>query len=863
MENLSPMMKQYMQIKEQHKDHILFFRLGDFYEMFFDDAVIASKELELTLTGKDCGLEERAPMCGIPFHSASNYVAKLIKKGFKVAICEQTEDPALAKGLVKREVIRVITPGTVIEDNMLSEGENNYISSICLLNKNFGISFADTSTGEVYTSICQCKKNKSLENALGMFMPKEIICNSALIEKQEYVRLIKDKINSDIQPLSDEDYNLTSAKAVIENHFKSSLLELGIDGMDEAVCSLGALLMYLYNTQQKGLETLNKIKIFSDKKYMELDLTARRNLELTETLRDKSKKGSLLWVIDKTKTAMGKRLMRSFLERPLVDVTRINKRLNAVDELTQDSYKLDNIIDALSNVFDLERLLSRVSYGSVTPRDLKALEFTLNAIPNLKSLIKENKSTYISEIYSSLDELRDIKELINKSISEEPPMNFKDGGVIKKGYDTVLDDLKNTAQNTKEYIASIELSEREKTGIKNLKIGFNKVFGYFIEVTKANIADVPNTYIRKQTLTNCERYITEELKIMEEKILTAKEGIESLEVKIYNEVIGKISEEIKRIQTTANAIALLDVYSSLAKVSLLNSFTKPTVDMSGVIDIKDGRHCVVENMLKNDMFVANDVYLDKNNNQIALITGPNMAGKSTYMRQVAIICILAQIGCFVPAKSARIGVVDGIYTRVGASDDLSSGQSTFMVEMNEVANILKNATSNSLLILDEIGRGTSTYDGMSIARAVLEYIADKKKLGAKTLFATHYHELTDMDEQFECIHNFNIAVKKRGDDVIFLRRILKGGTDDSFGIYVSKLAGIPNSVVQRANEILTELESKDKKQVIIEKPKEESMQMTFEVSSSAKIENRLKDINLDDISPKQALAILYELKELI
>ncbi|MEG1994349.1 MAG: DNA mismatch repair protein MutS, partial [Oscillospiraceae bacterium] len=492
-----------------------------------------------------------------------------------------------------------------------------------------------------------------------------------------------------------------------------------------------------------------------------------------------------------------------------------------------------------------------------------ALEYTLDAIPNIKSLIKENTSTYISEIYSSLDELRDIKGLINKSICDEPPLNFKDGGVIKKGYDAVLDDLKNTAQNTKEYIASIELSEREKTGIKNLKIGFNKVFGYYIEITKSNIADAPNTYIRKQTLTNCERYITEELKIMEEKILSAKEGIEALELKIYNEIISKISEEIKRIQTTANAIALLDVYSSLAKVSLLNSFTKPTVDMSGVIDIKDGRHCVVESMLKNDMFVANDVYLDKNQNQIALITGPNMAGKSTYMRQVAIICILAQIGCFVPAKSARIGVVDGIYTRVGASDDLSSGQSTFMVEMNEVANILKNATSNSLLILDEIGRGTSTYDGMSIARAVLEHIANKKKLGAKTLFATHYHELTNMDEQFECIHNFNIAVKKRGDDVIFLRRILKGGTDDSFGIYVSKLAGIPNSVVQRAKEILEELESGDKKQIVSEKPRQESMQMSFEVGKSTEIENRLKDVNLDDISPKQALAILYELKDLI
>lgn len=863
MENLSPMMKQYMQIKEQHKNHILFFRLGDFYEMFFDDAVIASKELELTLTGKVCGLKERAPMCGVPFHSASTYIAKLIKKGYKVAICEQTEDPSKAKGLVKREVIRVITPGTVIEDNMLSEGENNYISSICVLNNNFGLSFADTSTGEIYTSVCHYKNNKSLENALGMFMPKEIICNTALSQNQQYVRLIKDKINSDIQVLSDEDYGYDNAVNIVQKHFKDTLSNLGLEGMNEAVCSLGALLMYLYNTQQKGLETLNKITIFSDKKYMELDLTARRNLELIETLRDKSKKGSLLWVIDKTKTAMGKRLIRSFLERPLVDVTRINKRLNAVEELTKDSYKLDNIVDALSNVFDLERLLSRVSYGSVTPRDLKALEYTLNAIPNIKTLIKENKSTYISELYSSLDELKDIKELINKSISDEPPINFKDGKVIKKGFNSELDDLKDTAQNTKEYLASIELAEREKTGIKNLKIGFNKVFGYYIEVTKSNIADVPNSYIRKQTLTNCERYITEELKVLEEKILTAKERIESLEIKLYNEVIERISTEIKRIQKTANAIALLDVYSSLAKVSLLNSFVKPTVDMSGVIDIKDGRHCVVENMLKNDMFVANDVYLDKNKNQIALITGPNMAGKSTYMRQVAIICILAQIGCFVPAKSARIGVVDGIYTRVGATDDLSSGQSTFMVEMNEVANILKNATSNSLLILDEIGRGTSTYDGMSIARAVLEFISNKKKLGAKTLFATHYHELTDMERQFDCIHNFNIAVKKRGDDVIFLRRILKGGTDDSFGIYVSKLAGIPNSVIKRAEEILIDLENKDNKKVIIEKPQENDLQMAFEVSSSTEVENRLKEINIDDITPKQALAILYELKDLI
>ena len=863
MASLSPMMEQYISIKEQHKNEILFFRLGDFYEMFFEDAIIAAKELELTLTGKDCGLEERAPMCGVPYHSASGYIAKLIKKGYKVAICEQMENPAFAKGLVKRDVIRVITPGTILEDNMLTDGENNYICAVFCVAKEIGVAVADTSTGEVYSTYCNAKSLKEFENIFGRFMPKEVLSNAEFKIKKDFAEFVENKIGCPIQVLGSDDFDYETSKSFIENHFNKSVDELSLK-QDVLVCSLGALLIYLYNTQQKGLEALNKIKVISESKYMELDITARRNLELTETLRDKSKKGSLLWAIDKTKTAMGKRLIRSYLERPLTDPIIINKRLDAVEELTKDSFNLDNIADSFTNVFDIERLISRISYGNVSPRDVKALEVTFDAIPNIKSLISEKKTSYIRNIFSSLDELTDIKELINKSIVDMPPALLKDGNVIKSGYSEELDDLRSVARNAKAYITSIEASEKEKTGIKNLKIGFNKVFGYYIEITKSNLSDVPAGYIRKQTLTNCERYITEELKQIEEKILTAKDKIELLEQKIYSSIIDQIASQIERIQQTARAIAQLDVFVSLARVALLNSYTRPVVDISGVIDIRDGRHPVVEKMLKDNMFVANDVYLDKNKNQIALITGPNMAGKSTYMRQTALICILAQIGSFVPARSARIGVVDGIYTRVGASDDLASGQSTFMVEMNELASILKNAGSNSLLILDEIGRGTSTYDGMSIARAVLEHISNKKKLGAKTLFATHYHELTDMESQIDCIHNFNIAVKKRGDEVIFLRRILEGGTDESFGIYVSKLAGIPDSVVKRANEILEELESNNKASFPTSQSESNDYgQLQFTVGSEGKLTARLRDIDINAIDGYHALTILHELKGLI
>ncbi len=868
MAELSPMMQQYMDIKQKHKDHLLFFRLGDFYEMFFEDAKIASKELELTLTGRNCGQDERAPMCGVPYHSCDAYIARLIKKGYKVAICDQMEDPATTKGIVKREVTRVITPGTVLETTMLDEGANNYIASIYIENGAYGVAFSDISTGEVHVTQITDKADERLQNELSKFTPSEVIFNEDFLEKKEIADFMKLKIHCSADVFEDEKYNRAQCENLVLSHFKkSSLAELQIDEKPLIVCALGALLAYLYNTQQHGLDCLNTIDVYEDKHYMSLDLIARRNLELTQTLRSGEKRGTLLWVLDKTKTAMGKRLLRSTIEKPLIDPTAINKRLNSVEELMQNTIALQDITQVLSGIFDLERLITRIVYGNVTPRELKSLQFTSEKLPVLRELTSSVKAAYLKRLQKDIDGLEDVCGLIAQAIEEEPPLLLRDGGVIKPGYSQELDELRDIVHNTKGVLTKIETREREKTGIKNLKIGYNNVFGYFLEVTKTNSSLVPDTYIRKQTLTNSERYITQELKELEQTILGAREKILMLESRLYEDVRQKIASQLHRVQRTANAISQLDVFCSFAQVAIENNYCRPNVDLSGTISITEGRHPVVECILGDRMFVSNDTYLDNAQDRVAIITGPNMAGKSTYMRQTALIVLMAQIGSFVPAKAATIGVVDGIYTRVGASDDLSSGQSTFMVEMSEVAHILKNATANSLLILDEIGRGTSTFDGMSIARAVLEFIANKRKLGAKTLFATHYHELTELEEQVEGVKNYNIAVKKNGEDIIFLRRIVRGGTDDSYGIYVSRLAGISNEIVKRAEEILQALESGSPVTTRIRegrrRQQEQEEQMLLVQADDSEVVRRLKEVNVDKMTPVQALLFLSELKQLL
>ncbi len=869
MAELSPMMQQYMDIKQQHKDHILLFRLGDFYEMFFDDALLVSKELELTLTGRNCGQEERAPMCGVPYHSYETYVARLIKKGYKVAVCDQMEDPASATGIVKREVTRVITPGTVLESNMLDEGSNNYICSIFMEQGMFGVAFCDISTGEIHgTELKQDGVNK-LKNELARFSPAEVIFNPDFLDEKELCAFLRDRMNSTIDMMPDESYKDSDCQKSITRQFEGkSLTELGLASKLLLVKALGALLHYLRLTQQHGMDCINSLDLYEDTQYMTLDLIARRNLELTQTMRSGDKKGTLLWVLDKTKTAMGKRKIKSTIEKPLIDATAINKRLNAVAELVDNSILLSDIRDSLSGIFDLERLITRIVYGSVTPRELKSLQFTAEKLPVLKQLVKDCKAVYLKEVNNELDVLEDICQLIGEAIIDEPPALVRDGGMIKEGYNAQLDEYNLIVHNTKAVLARIEAEEKEKTGIKNLKIGFNNVFGYYLEVSKSNLPLVPEHYIRKQTLTNSERYITQELKDLEQTILSARDNITKLENSLYDEVRMKVATELDRVQMTANAVAKLDVYASFAEVAIRNNYCHPVVDLSNTIDIREGRHPVVECMMGDRMFVSNDTHLDNGEDQIAIITGPNMAGKSTYMRQTALIVLMAQIGCFVPAKSATIGIVDGIFTRVGASDDLSSGQSTFMVEMSEVAHILKNATSKSLLILDEIGRGTSTFDGMSIARAILEYIANKRKLGAKTLFATHYHELTELEDQFSNMKNYNIAVKKKGSDIIFLRRIVRGGTDDSYGIYVSKLAGISNDIIKRAEEILAEMESGNPVAANIKESKKrkaqtEDNQLMLVQSDDSEIVRRLREIDINIMSPIQAMVLLSELKELI
>lgn len=854
------MMKQYFAIKEQNKDSILFFRLGDFYEMFYDDAKIASKELELTLTGRDCGQAERAPMCGVPFHSCEGYIARLVAKGYKVAICEQTEDPATAKGLVKRDIIRVITPGTVMESSMLDEGRNNYICCMFSDSKKIGLCFCDISTGELYaTEISGSDSVNSLTSQLASYNPREILIGGDIVKIKSLPAFIKSKLSAGVEMLRDESFDNKVCAEIVKAQFGEEMQ--CISDSQVLISAIGALINYLKETQKNGLERINKIELYSDKQYMNLDYNTQRNLELTATMLNKEKRGSLLWVLDKTKTAMGKRLIRSWLEHPLLNVSAINNRQSAVEELVNNNMLRLDIMDALSGIFDIERLMTRIVYGSANGRELRSLAAALQKLPQLSELVADCSAKYLKKVYKEIDLLEDIYNLIDSAIVEEPPFSVREGGMIKKGYNPDLDILLTDMNDSKGILARIEAEQREKTGIPKLRVGYNKVFGYYIEVTNSYKDLVPETYIRKQTLTNCERYITQDLKDIEGRILGAKDRSVAMEYTLFDNVRKTVADNLERIQKTAKAIAVLDVLVSLANVAADNRYVRPEVNLSTVIRLKDSRHPVVEALLNDTPFVPNDVYLDSAGERVAIITGPNMAGKSTYMRQVALIVLMAQMGSFVPASSATIGVVDSIFTRVGASDDLASGQSTFMVEMSEVANIVKSATSKSLLILDEIGRGTSTFDGMSIARAVLEYCADRKKLGAKTLFATHYHELTVMQDLLDGVKNYSIAVKKRGDDITFLRRIIPGGADDSFGIEVAKLAGLPNSIINRAKEILKELESGSNAPTVI-KEKSEDMQMSLISNDNAVVE-RLSEVDLNTLTPIEAINLLYELKGMI
>ena len=860
---LSPMMQQYFQIKENYQDTILMFRLGDFYEMFFDDAKTASKELELVLTGRDCGQEERAPMCGVPFHSADGYIAKLVSKGYKVAICEQMEDPALAKGIVKRDVIRVITPGTVIESSMLDESKNNYLASVCATNGNVGMCFIDISTGEVNLTEFSENVEQRVINEMGRYNPTEIILNKEVVSFNSLKDFISKKLEASVELLIEE-FEFTNAELLCKEHFNTNDLgTLSLNQRDTAVCALGASLAYLKATQKRDLENIKSVNFYTDAKFMNLGISAIRNLELLETMRDRDRKGSLLWVLDKTKTAMGKRMLRSFIERPLYDCAEISKRLNAVDELYANTELRERETELLVSVYDMERLMTRIVYNTANAKELLSLCTTLQNLPELKENLKNANSNMLKYIYNEIDVLADICSLIKVSIKEDAPFSVREGGMIKDGFNKELDELRDIVNGGKSILAKLEADEQEKTGIKKLKIGYNKVFGYYFEVLNSYKELVPDTYIRKQTLSNCERYITEELKELETKVLGAQERIVGLEYEIFNSIRKKIAGEYLRTQRTAHAVALLDVLCSFATVSLKNNYTRPDINDKGVIRIYEGRHPVVEALQKHTMFVPNDTILDCSDNRMAVITGPNMAGKSTYMRQIAIITIMAQMGCFVPAKSADIGIVDSIFTRVGASDDLASGQSTFMVEMNEVAEILKYATKDSLIILDEIGRGTSTFDGMSIARSVVEYIADKKKIGAKTLFATHYHELSELEGIVDGVMNYNIAVKKRGDDITFLRRIVRGGADGSYGIEVAKLAGVPDNVIKRAKAILKTLEDNDlmKPKMVADIPeeKEPEIQMSFESNSREYIMDRLRTVDINTLTPIEAMGLLYEL----
>lgn len=864
---LSPMMKQYFDVKKDYPGVLLFFRLGDFYEMFFDDARVASQELDLVLTGRDCGQDEKAPMCGVPFHSADGYIAKLVSRGYKVAICEQMEDPSKVKGIVKRDVIRVITPGTVIEGSILEEGVNNYLCSICKLPNETGICFADVSTGEFHiTLVGKEDESNKIINQLSTYSPKEILLNARAGAMDDVVRFASQRLGAAVDTLDDEKFDFDrSTNLIIDTMKKDEISSLGVGHSKASVCALGAVIDYLRDTQKTNqLEVPSEIDFYEDSEFMSLDISARRNLELTKSMMHADKRHSLLWVIDKTKTAMGKRMIRSWVERPLVKVTSITKRQNAVGELFDKNVLRDEIRQQLSGVKDIERLLSRIVYSTANAKELQSLAVTISHLPQIKAQLEASSCAMLRRIYENIDLLEDVRTLIERAIVENPPVTVREGGMIKAGFNTEIDELKDIVDGGAKILAEIEAREKEKTGIPKLRVSYNKVFGYFIEVTNSYKDMVPDEYVRKQTLTNCERYITQELKELEGKVIGAKDRLTALEYEIFCAVRSQIAMELERIQKTAKALANLDCLASLAQTAFENNYCCPQIADDGVIDIKDGRHPVVETLLDGSVFVPNDTLLDKNANRCSIITGPNMAGKSTYMRQIALIVLLAQIGSFVPAKSAKISVVDAIFTRVGASDDLATGQSTFMVEMNEVSTILKNATQNSLIILDEIGRGTSTFDGMSIARAVLEYVVKKKTLGAKTLFATHYHELTAMEGLLDGINNYSIAVKKRGDDITFLRRIVHGGADQSFGIEVAKLAGIPDSVIRRAKVILKELESnkieiefKAEDSVVEE---ENEIQYNFKTNSADDILEILKAVDINTLTPIEAMQTLYDLK---
>ena len=868
---LSPMMQEYCKTKEEYKDCILFYRLGDFYEMFFDDALLVSKELELTLTGKDCGLEERAPMCGIPFHAADTYINRLIERGHKVAICEQVEDPKKAKGLVKRAVIRVVTPGTTLDATSLDESKNNYLMSIVSIADRFGCAIADITTGDCF--LTEVPNSQKLVDEINKFSPAEIICNDSFFMSGVDTDDLKERLGICIFSLDAWYFDDDTCRKELRDHFHVTNLEgLGISDYDSGIIAAGALFLYLKETQKTALSQMTTIRPYTAERYMLIDSSSRRNLELVETLREKQKRGSLLWVLDKTKTAMGARTLRSFVEQPLIDAEEINRRLEALEELNEKPMLRDEIREYLNPVYDLERLVSRISFKSANPRDMVAFASSLEMIPYIKQVLKDFQAPILKEIYKDMDSLEDITDLIKHAIVDEPPLAQKDGGIIREGFNEDVDKFRSARTDGKKWLTELETKERERTGIKSLKIKYNRVFGYALEVTNTFKELVPENYIRKQTLANAERYITEELKNLENMILGAEDKLYALEYELFSNVRDKVGQEVIRIQRTAKAIAGLDVFASLALVAERNHYVRPKVNEGGIIDIKGGRHPVVEQMIDNDMFIANDTYLDNTKKRISIITGPNMAGKSTYMRQTALIVLMAQIGSFVPADKAVIGIVDRIFTRVGASDDLASGQSTFMVEMTEVANILRNATAKSLLILDEIGRGTSTFDGLAIAWAVIEHISNTKLCGAKTLFATHYHELTELEGKLSGVTNYCIAVKEKGDDIVFLRKIVKGGADKSYGIQVAKLAGVPDSVINRAKELVEELSDADITAAVKDlaspkkKPKVEmdmAQMSLFDTVQDNDIIEELKGIDIGNLTPMEALNTLYNLQNKI
>ncbi|RKD28265.1 DNA mismatch repair protein MutS [Lacrimispora algidixylanolytica] len=876
MAGLSPMMTHYLETKKEYPDCVLFYRLGDFYEMFFEDAVTVSRELEITLTGKECGLEERAPMCGVPHHAVENYLIRLVQKGYKVAIAEQMEDPKFAKGLVKREVIRVVTPGTITSAQALDETKNNYLMGIVYIGETFGIAVADISTGDFL--VTEVESERELTDEINKFNPSEIICNEAFYVSGVDIEDIKNRYHAVVSSLDNHFFSDEVCRKILKEHYKVAALSgLGLEDYDNGIIAAGSVMQYMYETQKSSLSHITNITPYSTGQFMIIDTSTRRNLELLETLREKQKRGSLLWVLDRTKTAMGARMLRTYIEQPLIHKSEIINRQNAIEELNMNYISREEICEYLNPIYDLERLIGRISYKTANPRDLISFKNSLEMLPYIKKILEEFNSEMLMNLQEELDPLTDVKDLIDRAIIDDPPITVREGGIIKEGFHEEADKFRHAKTEGKSWLAELESREKEKTGIKNLKVKYNKVFGYYFEVTNSFKDLVPDYFIRKQTLANAERYTTDELKELEDVILGAEDKLYTLEYQLFTEVRDSVAAQVLRIQKTARAIAGVDVITSLSSVATRNNYVKPSINEKGLIDIKNGRHPVVEKMLRDDLFVSNDTYLDNSKNRLSIITGPNMAGKSTYMRQTALIVLMAQIGSFVPAEEANIGICDRIFTRVGASDDLASGQSTFMVEMTEVANILRNATKNSLIVLDEIGRGTSTFDGLSIAWAVVEHISNSKLLGAKTLFATHYHELTELEGTISGVNNYCIAVKEQGDDIVFLRKIIKGGADKSYGIQVAKLAGVPDTVIYRAKELLSELSEADitvKAKEIAEtnsnitqrkavpKPDEVDLQQMslFDTVKDNDIIKELGELELGNMTPIDALNILYRLQ---